>query len=64
MSDAKIPKGWHIAVDKKFSSRKEALAEGPDLISFPQLREHDSIKVIKRGGSAAYYLIIRENPPS
>lgn len=57
MSTSNIPKGWHIAVDKKFATRKEAL----DAAAWHVDSDNDRLKVIKRGGKNAYYLMIREN---
>ena len=65
MKNANVPKGWHLALDTKFSSRKEALDQGLFALgSAVELMEYDKLKVIKRGGKNPYYLLIRENSDS
>ena len=57
---ATVPKGWHPATDTEYSTRSEALEDAAAQFTSTELEE-GLMKVIKRGGSQPYYLVIRKN---
>ena len=60
---ATVPKGWHRATDTEYSTRNEALEDAAAQFTSAEL-EKGLMKVIKRGASQPYYLVIRKNRKS